>query len=308
MNFLITNTSIGDLPVIYSLFEDAMLFQKENNYIGWNSYDKEFIKSDVRNGLLFKLINGNNIVCIFSICYRDALIWREKEKGDAIYLHRIILNQKFKGEKVFQKVLAWTIQLAREKKLSFIRMDTWAENEKIIGYYKSYGFTFIENYTTPATVNLPVQHRNLKVALLELSVPPYQVVENFMDNNLQTSSDNLEKVNINQEFSTINKYWSQKIIGEANGQLIKLAKGIGEINWHKHDDQDELFILCKGHLTIQLRNKNIELYANDMFIVPKGIEHCPNAHGNVDLLIMGLNITSDAAGGRPDDFTDELQL
>ncbi len=111
--------------------------------------------------------------------------------------------------------------------------------------------------------------------------------------------DALEKVNINQEFTTINEYWNQKVIGKANGQFIKLAKGNGEIKWHKHDEQDELFILYKGHLTMQLRDKNIEMYKDDMFIVPKGVEHCPKANGDVEFLIMDINITSNAAGGRP---------
>ena len=171
MNHQIINATTDDLPVIYQLFEEAILFQKRNNYTGWNSYDKGFIQADIGNGLLYKMVSNDTIICIFSICHRDALIWRQKEKGDAIYLHRIVLNQQFKGEKVFRKVLEWTIQFAHKRNLKFIRIDTWAENEKIIAYYKSHGFLFIENYTTNDTANLPVQHRNLNVALLELCIP-----------------------------------------------------------------------------------------------------------------------------------------
>jgi mannose-6-phosphate isomerase-like protein (cupin superfamily) len=109
----------------------------------------------------------------------------------------------------------------------------------------------------------------------------------------------MDKVNIPEALASVTEHWSQKIIGEANGQLFKVAKGIGATRWHKHDDQDELFILYKGHMTIQLRDKNIELYANDMFIVPKGVEHCPKADEEVEFLIVGLNITSNAAGGKP---------
>jgi len=115
----------------------------------------------------------------------------------------------------------------------------------------------------------------------------------------------MEKVQIRKELASIDKYWTQKILGEANGQLIKLAKGTGELNWHKHDDQDELFLLYKGHLTIQLRDRDIELYEDEMFIVPKGVEHCPKAHGDVELLVMGLNVTSNAEGGRPESWTPE---
>ena len=109
----------------------------------------------------------------------------------------------------------------------------------------------------------------------------------------------MDKVNIREALDSVTEHWSQKIIGEANGQLFKVANTEGEIRWHKHDDQDELFILYKGHMTIQLRDRNIELYPDDMFIVPKGVEHCPNAHGEVEFLIVGLNITSNAAGDKP---------
>lgn len=115
----------------------------------------------------------------------------------------------------------------------------------------------------------------------------------------------MKKIQIRKELSSIDKYWTQKVLGEANGQLIKIAKGIGELNWHKHDDQDELFLLYKGHLTIQLRDKNIELYEDEMFIVPRGVEHCPKAHGDVELLVMGINVTSNAAGGRPESWTPD---
>jgi len=170
MQYIITKADSNDLPIIFNLFEEAIKFMKRKNYIGWKSYDKEFIKSDIEQGLLFKITRSNEIACIFSVCYSDALIWREKEKDNAIYLHRIVLNRNFAGEQLFNKVLEWAIQFAKNRKLDYVRMDTWADNEKIIAYYKSYGFSFIENYTTPNTENLPVQHRNLNVALLELPI------------------------------------------------------------------------------------------------------------------------------------------
>jgi hypothetical protein len=168
--YLIVNASPDDLNTIYKLFEAAILFQKENNFIGWNAYDKNRIQADIKSGLLFKVMENQNIHCIFSICYDDSLIWREKEKGDAIYLHRIVVNQAFKKDRMFPKILAWAIALGLKNGLRTIRMDTWANNEKLIGYYKTHGFKYIETYTTPDTPDLPLQHRNLVVALLELMI------------------------------------------------------------------------------------------------------------------------------------------
>ncbi len=110
----------------------------------------------------------------------------------------------------------------------------------------------------------------------------------------------MKKVNIKDELDSLDAYWSQKIIAEANGLLFKVAKGIGETHWHKHDDQDELFILYKGHLTIQLRTGNVELFEGEMFVVPKGVEHCPKAEEDVEFVIVGVNVTSNKAGGKPD--------
>lgn len=167
-NYQIENTSIADLDFIYELFEEAIEYIKKNNYIGWTTYDKNFIKQDIDKKLQFKIIVEKDILCLFSICFTDVLIWREMEKGDAIYLHRIVVNPKFKGQKQFKKILNWVIEFAKEKGIKYIRMDTWADNSNIIEYYKSYGFQFLENYTTPNTPELPDQHRNLKVALLEM--------------------------------------------------------------------------------------------------------------------------------------------
>ena len=169
-NYQVSNTTIKDLKYSYRLFEEAINYIKKNNYVGWTTYDKNFIKQDIANKLQFKITNEGNILCLFSICYTDALIWREMEKGDAVYLHRIVVNPEFKGQKQFDKILSWTKAFAAEKGLKYIRMDTWAANPNIIAYYKSFGFKHIEDYTTPDTPELPDQHRNLKVALLEMKL------------------------------------------------------------------------------------------------------------------------------------------
>ncbi|MBK7290104.1 MAG: GNAT family N-acetyltransferase [Chitinophagaceae bacterium] len=168
--YIITNASLTDLPLIYQLFDEAIAFQKENNFIGWQTYDKAFIQDDINKGLLYKIVAENNIVGIFTVYYSDLLIWRQMEKQDAIYLHRIVLNRKFKNIKIFKEVLDWATRQCHRLHLKYIRMDTWAGNAKLIAYYQSFGFRFIENFTTSATEKLPLQHRNLNVALLQFKL------------------------------------------------------------------------------------------------------------------------------------------
>jgi len=109
----------------------------------------------------------------------------------------------------------------------------------------------------------------------------------------------LKKYNIPDELDTLDEFWSQKVLAEANGQLFKVAKGTGATNWHKHDDQDELFIVYEGVLNVILRSGDMQLESGDIFVVPKGVEHRPVAKEEAKFLVVGLNITSTAEGGKP---------
>jgi quercetin dioxygenase-like cupin family protein len=98
----------------------------------------------------------------------------------------------------------------------------------------------------------------------------------------------------------LTEFWSQEVIGRANGNLVKVAKGIGSTRWHAHDDQEETFLVLEGQLTIQLRGENIHLAQGDFFIVPRGVEHCPTTEHGASFLMFGPDVTSNAAGGKPD--------
>ena len=166
----IVHTTREDLDTVFLLFKQVTLAQAKDGYKVWRSVDKEALERDVEKRCQYKILRGGRILCLFSVLSSDPFIWRSRENGDAIYLHRIVANPDFKGQKQFEKVLAWAIQYAHQNGIKFIRMDTWADNEKLIGYYKSFGFEFIENYKTPDIPELPMQNRNLDHALLELKV------------------------------------------------------------------------------------------------------------------------------------------
>jgi mannose-6-phosphate isomerase-like protein (cupin superfamily) len=96
----------------------------------------------------------------------------------------------------------------------------------------------------------------------------------------------MSKINIKEKFSLFSEEWTPKIIAESNGQLVKIAKGSGELVWHLHENEDELFIVFRGCLTIKLRNKNIVLNEGEMFVVPKGVEHCPLAEPDTHFMMI----------------------
>ena len=164
----IINTTKADLEKVLWLFEQAMRLQGKNGYKVWSNIDKRALESDIENNFQYKICAGNDLRCIFSVQYADPFIWRDRDRSDAIYLHRIVADPKFKGQRQFEKILAWAKQVAKTNNLKYIRMDTWADNEKIIDYYNSFGFKFMGNYKTTDAPELPAQNRNLNVALLEI--------------------------------------------------------------------------------------------------------------------------------------------
>jgi mannose-6-phosphate isomerase-like protein (cupin superfamily) len=96
----------------------------------------------------------------------------------------------------------------------------------------------------------------------------------------------MEKVNLKEKFQLFNELWTPKIVGEANGQYVKLAKTKGEFVWHKHDAEDEFFLVVKGSLTIRLRERDIRLQEGEFFIVPRGVEHQPVSEEEAHVLVF----------------------
>ena len=96
----------------------------------------------------------------------------------------------------------------------------------------------------------------------------------------------MEVVNIKEKFTLFTDQWSPKIIGQLNGQDVKLAKLEGEFVWHDHKNEDELFYIIKGTLSIEFRDKMVTLEEGEMLIIPKGIEHKPIAKEEVWVLLV----------------------
>ncbi len=96
----------------------------------------------------------------------------------------------------------------------------------------------------------------------------------------------MKKIAVAEKFSLFGEEWTPKIVAEANGQLVKLAKGSGELVWHSHENEDELFLVFKGQLTIQLRDGEVVLSPGEMCVVPKGVEHCPLAEPDTHFMMI----------------------
>ncbi len=100
-----------------------------------------------------------------------------------------------------------------------------------------------------------------------------------------------EKVNLADKLAGFDETWTPKIVGELNGQYVKLVKAHGEYVWHHHENEDEMFLVVKGRLRICLRDRNVDLQPGEFFIVPRGVEHKPVTEDPAEVLLFEPNST-----------------
>lgn len=116
----------------------------------------------------------------------------------------------------------------------------------------------------------------------------------------------MEKVNLAEKLLLFDDYWSPKIVGELNGQCVKLAKLKGEFVWHYHEAEDELFLVIRGSLTMGLPEKEVVVGEGEFLIVPRGVEHCPVAREEVHVLLFEPKSTAHTGNVRTEMTVKEL--
>jgi mannose-6-phosphate isomerase-like protein (cupin superfamily) len=117
----------------------------------------------------------------------------------------------------------------------------------------------------------------------------------------------MQKVNLQKKLSQFATHWDPKIVGELNGQHVKLVKFQGAFVWHQHEHEDELFLVVKGAFTMELRDRSIEIGEGEFIVVPRGVEHRPVADHEVHVLLFEPastrntgNVTTDRTVAQPE--------
>ena len=96
----------------------------------------------------------------------------------------------------------------------------------------------------------------------------------------------IEKVSIADKMALFSEHWTPKIVGELNDYHIKLVKFQGDFVWHQHDDTDEMFLVIDGSFTMKLRDGDIDINQGEFIIIPQGVEHCPSAENEVQVMLF----------------------
>src|SRR4051812_33192158 len=98
--FKVINTELTDLPDIVRWFDESIAYQEKHGYPNWKNYDQKAIVRDIENKNHYKAVNNSGTGIVFSVTYRDPVIWRHRDDGLSVYLHRIVVNPAFKGQKL----------------------------------------------------------------------------------------------------------------------------------------------------------------------------------------------------------------
>lgn len=113
----------------------------------------------------------------------------------------------------------------------------------------------------------------------------------------------MEKVNLGEKFAAFTEHWRPKIVGELNGQEVKVVKFLGVFPWHRHESEDELFLVWRGRMRIEFRNRVVELNPGEFLIVPHGAEHRTAADEEVEVVLFEPAATRNTGNAADSEFT-----
>lgn len=116
----------------------------------------------------------------------------------------------------------------------------------------------------------------------------------------------VRKVNLAEKFGGFREHWSPKIAGEVNDSYVKLVRFQGEFVWHRHDAEDEMFLVVSGRITIRFRDGDVDLEENEFVVVPKGVEHCPVAREEAEVLLFEPKTTLNTGDVRNERTREKL--
>lgn len=171
MALVITPCDAQDLSVILEFYDHAIALQKKVSPQHWQGFELTRVQAEINDNRHYKILVGEEIACIFLISLNDPEIWLERDLSPSIYLHRIVTHPNFRGHGLVAHITNWAMNYAKEHQRSFVRMDTWADNKKLINYYQSFGFKDAGTITIGADSGLPKHYEGVVLQLFEIAVP-----------------------------------------------------------------------------------------------------------------------------------------
>ena len=167
----IRQSNIRDIEDIFNLYRLATQYQK-TKFPGniWPEFEASLVVREIKENRQFKIVINNDIACIWAITFSDPLIWEEKDKDPAVYIHRIATNSSFRGQNFVKQIVSWAKMYAFKHTKHYIRLDTCGNNTSLIKHYTNCGFTFLGKKKLKDTNSLPSHYHNAEVCFFEIKL------------------------------------------------------------------------------------------------------------------------------------------
>lgn len=166
----IENSTVEDFEDIVNLYAQARALQTDLKMVVWPAFSEEMILQEIVEKRQFKGVVENKIVCVWAIAFSDPLIWREKNKEPAIYIHRIATNKNDRGHNYVKKIVDWAVKTSLKRNYKYIRLDTVGDNAGLIKHYTKCGFQFLGLFKLKKTKGLPAHYTHATVCLFEIEI------------------------------------------------------------------------------------------------------------------------------------------
>lgn len=167
----IKNSTIDDIDEIFKLYKIASNYQKaKKKVVVWPDFKRSLVESEIKENRQWKMIIDYEIACVWAITFQDEQIWEEKNKDNAIYIHRIATNPNFRGNNFVGKIVDWAKEYAKSINKQYVRLDTLGNNIRLIDHYKNAGFEFLGMFDLKNTDTLPEHYQGVPACLFEIDL------------------------------------------------------------------------------------------------------------------------------------------
>ncbi len=170
MTIQITNSNTTDINTIFEFYDLAVAHQKKVFNKHWQGFSRELVTQEIEENRQYKILVNEQVAAIFAITYNDPQIWEERDADSAIYIHRIVTHPNFRGYGFVNTIIEWAKTYTKNHKIDYIRMDTWADNEKLLQYYTSCGFNHVGSIKIAPNSELPKHYEGISLNLFEIKV------------------------------------------------------------------------------------------------------------------------------------------
>lgn len=169
-NIQIQNSLANDIDTIFEFYDLAVAHQKKVFNKHWQGFNRLLVQTEINEKRQFKILVDGVVAAIFGITFNDPEIWQEKDAQPSIYIHRIVTHPNFRGYGFVNHIIVWAKEYSQNNQIEFIRMDTWADNEKLLAYYTGCGFKHVGSIEIKANSGLPKHYEGISLNLFEIAV------------------------------------------------------------------------------------------------------------------------------------------